>query len=280
MTNGHPARPRWDGALAARATTWWWLGLGFFVELALAVNLFGSAGVPVRTLFGLPLVLAIPGYALTALLWGRRRLGGAETVVLSLGISLALAALSAILLDWTPVGIRGGQQTLLLGLIALAAIVAVLLRDTRRSGLASAAPARPARVPAISIRRRQLVLMAMAAVIVASALAYAASAALQPAGPGFTQAWIYSKDAQASGLNVGVENDERQPETYRVQLLVDGRPTREWSHVRLERGRTWSADLGLADAPRPQRAELKVYRAEDPGTIYRDVRVSLGGAGQ
>ena len=76
---------------SSRHAIWWWLALGAFVEVALAVLVLAGGSVPLRTLFGLPLVLVIPGYALTALLWGRHQLGAPERVVLSIGISLALA---------------------------------------------------------------------------------------------------------------------------------------------------------------------------------------------
>ena len=116
-------------------------------------------------------------------------------------------------------------------------------------------------------------LLGVAALLVACALAYATDNVLRPAG-GFTQAWI-TNGSEGAPLDLGVENDEGQAETYRVELLMDGRQVREWRDVRLESGRRWSAELTVADAPRPEQAELKVYRAEVPDTVYRDVRTPL-----
>jgi uncharacterized membrane protein len=261
---------------SARLATWWWLALGAFVEVALAVILLPNSSLLLRTLFGLPLILVIPGYALTALLWGRQPLGAPERAVLSIGISLALAALSAILLDWTPLGIGGGQQTLLLGLVALAAIVTVLVRNLGRRDGRSEAGARAARRAFTSIRWRQALLFGIAVAIVASAVAYSAQSALQPHGAGFTQSWIHVQDAKTGAVEIGLENDERQGQTYRLQLTFNNRPINEWKDVRLEPGQQWSANLSLPQSGGQGIAELAVYRSDQPTTVYRKVRVSLG----
>jgi uncharacterized membrane protein len=260
---------------SARLATWWWLALGAFVEIALAVILLANSSVPLRTLFGLPLILVIPGYALTALLWGRHQLGAPERAALSIGISLALAALSALLLDWTPLGIGGAQQTLLLGLVALVAIVTVLLRDLGGRGSRPEAGTPGARRALVPFRRRQVLLFGVAVAIVASAVAYSAHSALRPRGAGFTQSWIHVQDAKTGAVDVGLENDERQAETYRLQLTLNNRPVNEWKDVRLEPGQQWSTNLSLPQSGGQGVAELAVYRSDQPVTVYRKVRVSL-----
>ena len=54
---------------------------------------------PVRVTAGLPLVLVLPGYALTAALLPRRSLGRPELALCALGLSLAVAALGGLLLN-------------------------------------------------------------------------------------------------------------------------------------------------------------------------------------
>jgi uncharacterized membrane protein len=260
----------------SRHAIWWWLALGAFVEVALAVIVLADGGVPLRTLFGLPLILVIPGYALTALLWGRHQLGAPERAVLSIGISLALAALSALLLDWTPLGIGGGQQTLLLGLVALVAIVAVVLRDLRHRDDRRESGAGGAPRPFASFKWRQAILLGVAVAIVASAVAYSAHSALRPRGTGFTQSWIHMQDAKAGVVDIGLENDELQAETYRLQLTVDKRPVNEWRDVRLEPGQQWSTKLSLPESRGQGVTELVVYRSDQPTTVYRKVQLSTG----
>ena len=261
---------------SSRHAIWWWLALGAFVEVALAVIVLAGGSVPLRTLFGLPLVLVIPGYALTALLWGRHQLGAPERVVLSIGISLALAALSALLLDWTPLGIGGGQQTLLLGLVALVAIVAVVLRDLRERAGRTETGAGGTPRPFASFKWRQALLFGVAVAIVASAVAYSAHSALRPRGTGFTQSWIHVQDAKTGVVDIGLENDELQAETYRLQLTVDKRPVNEWRDVRLEPGQQWSTKLSLPQSRGQGLTELVVYRSDHPTTVYRKVQLSTG----
>jgi uncharacterized membrane protein len=267
-----PPGPGFSG----RVATWGWLALGAFVEIALVAILVANSSVALRTAFGLPLILFIPGYALTALLWGRHQLGLPERVVLSIGVSLALAALSGILLDWTPLGIGGGQQTILLGLVALVAIVAVLLRDLRRRNDRTAAGESGSGRRFAFSRWREALLFGVAVAIVASAVAYSAHSALRPRGAGFTQSWIQVQDAKAGKVDIGVENDEPRAETYRLQLTMDKRAVKEWRDVRVEPGQQWTTSLNLPQSRGQGVAELVIYRSDDPKTVYRKVRVSLG----
>ncbi len=60
-----------------------------------------------RVLFGVPLVLFIPGYALIAALFpAARDIDGIERVALSFGLSIAIVPLTGLALNYTPFGIR------------------------------------------------------------------------------------------------------------------------------------------------------------------------------
>src|SRR5512133_1052183 len=60
-----------------------------------------------RTVFGLLLVLFLPGYALTAaLLPAKKDLEGIERALLSLGLSIAIAPLMGLGMNYTSWGIR------------------------------------------------------------------------------------------------------------------------------------------------------------------------------
>jgi hypothetical protein len=54
----------------------------------------------------LPLVLVLPGYAVTAALFPNRSLGVPERLVFSLGLSVAIVVLGGLLLNVTPFGVR------------------------------------------------------------------------------------------------------------------------------------------------------------------------------
>ena len=52
------------------------------------------------------------------------------------------------------------------------------------------------------------------------------------------------------GLDVGLQNDQRSADTYRLLLVVDSRPAGEWRGVRLAPGQRWSRTAALrSDTP-------------------------------
>ena len=60
-----------------------------------------------RIIFGVPVVLFIPGYALIAALFpGAKDIDGLERVALSFGLSIAIVPLTGLALNYTPWGIR------------------------------------------------------------------------------------------------------------------------------------------------------------------------------
>src|SRR5258708_19924598 len=67
----------------------------------------------------LPLVLVLPGYALTAALLPNRSLGVAERLMFSLGLSLAVVILGGLALNWTPFGLRAISWAVLLAGLTL-----------------------------------------------------------------------------------------------------------------------------------------------------------------
>ncbi|WP_277542945.1 DUF1616 domain-containing protein [Haloarcula laminariae] len=96
--------------------------LGLVVLTNLAVFLPVARETPLRIVFGLPLVLFIPGYALIAALFPEagesptedgetsalsdRGIDGIERVALSFGLSIAVVPLLGLVLNFTPWGIR------------------------------------------------------------------------------------------------------------------------------------------------------------------------------
>ena len=79
------------------------------ILVAITLLLFPAAaftsGVP-RIILGLPLVLFIPGYILlSALFPGRGSLSGIERITFSIGLSIAVAIIIGIILNYTPWGI-------------------------------------------------------------------------------------------------------------------------------------------------------------------------------
>lgn len=82
-----------------------------------------------RILFGIPLVLFIPGYALIAALFpASRDIDGIERVALSFGLSIAIVPLTGLVLNYTPWGIRLDPIVTALSIITIGLCIAAQYR--------------------------------------------------------------------------------------------------------------------------------------------------------
>jgi uncharacterized membrane protein len=194
---------------------------------------------PLRLLLGLAYVLYVPGYCLTAALFPRSDdLGGIERLGLSLGLSVAIVPLLALLLDRLPWGLR--LWPILLGeygVIMLCSAVAVVRRMRAKSGRAY--------VPELSWRlwpwwrslpnleRRIYTLVAGTLLI---ALLCSTWVLLVPAPDSFmTEFYILGEQGRAEdyprqampgqqiAITAGVSNHERAAANYRIEVWASDR---------------------------------------------------------
>jgi hypothetical protein len=249
--------------------------------LAVGVALAGEEAGPWRALLTVPLVLFLPGYALTAAVFPRR--GGAgpsqvERIMLGVGLSLAAAALGGIVLDGTPWGLRAATWAILLGGTTLGATAVALARDATERGateeehLGGRAPLRG--LPAVGLGQGLLLAGAALAVVAATAVARQ-GAEVDQATKGSTQLWLVAAGEPGGALRLGLRSAEPRPATYILRLAVDGVPAQTWPDITLAPGQTWETTV----APAPDGAgavEAVLSRAESPGTAYRRVTRGRG----
>ena len=243
-----------------------------------AVAVIASLSVPllsdtngVRATLAVPLVLFLPGYALSAALfparWGP---GIADRLVLGLGLSVAVVVLGGLALNTTPWGLQARSCTVLL---CGATIAASLVALRRRS-----------RLPLIPMRRRspfvhpwQAILVCLAVIMAGAAVHISAYGAVTHKGPGFTQLSI-QPTAQNSAVNMRVACMESQSTTYRLVLELGGHTVRSWPSIRLSPGTAWDTTVApprLRTAQGPVTALL--YRTSAPHTVYRRVQLWMDG---
>ena len=103
------------------------------VLLTAAVSILsGGHSNGLHAALSLPFVLFLPGYAFSAALLPDGRTGLAERLALSIGLSIAIAALGGLLLNVLPAGLTAGSwRLLLLGVTLTAAAFAFLRRNAR-----------------------------------------------------------------------------------------------------------------------------------------------------
>ncbi|KAB8139839.1 DUF1616 domain-containing protein [Chloroflexia bacterium SDU3-3] len=195
--------------------------------LALALLAPALVLLPIPPLLRLPLgvalVLFAPGYALQALLFARGSLDGVARAALSVGLSIALVPLLALLLNALPWGIRPLPITLALaatvGLLALAALV----RRARWPVQVATAPA-PRRWPLALAASTAAVALASALLIWLTAAPPAAPTEFYALGSQ-SMAESYPREAvvgEPVALTLGIASHEPQQASYRVAVRSAG----------------------------------------------------------
>jgi uncharacterized membrane protein len=174
-----------------------------------------AVAVPVEAisiLAAVPLILVLPGYAVTAAAFGSRRLPGPQLLALSLGTSLSVLVLGSLLLNYVPGGVREASWAPLLVVLVLAACEAAARRregPSEWTGL-------PA-LPRLSGSNRLLALGAGVAVLAALVLAWTVLPAKHALG--YTQLWMLPTVSQDQpGMRIGVVSQEQDPVSYEVVL--------------------------------------------------------------
>ncbi len=85
-----------------------------------------------RILFGIPMILFIPGYALIAALFpGAQDIDGIERTALSFGLSIAIVPLTGLVLNYTPWGIRLDPVIISLSILTIGLCLTAQYRRAR-----------------------------------------------------------------------------------------------------------------------------------------------------
>jgi uncharacterized membrane protein len=233
-----------------------------------------ATGGPVRALLALPLVIALPGYALLEASFPRRAFGLVERWTLTIGLSVAMTVLGGLVLNLTPWGLRTGTWALLLGGITLGACGVAFMR--RRRQPADIAPTRFV----FKLGPRDGLLVGMAVVVAVVAITLATVSARQNKTSTFTQIWLLPDTTAASPtVRVGIQDEEGTTMTYRVQLSVGGAVVHEWSAIVLRNGSRWETTypLSIALPSKADTIEATLYRGDRPTEVYRWVTLQQPG---
>jgi hypothetical protein len=181
--------------------------------LALAVHLTA-----IRAIAAVPLCLVLPGYALTAAFFARRRLEPGSTVMLTLALSLTTLILGALVLNLIPGALRAGPWA---ALLLVAVLGGCLVADRRRPALVLQ-PGRPRR-GAAGRRWRALdaVLLGAAALIAAGAFVVSRIPLSAPSAVGYTALWMLpDRTVQGPVVNIGVQSSEQVRWGYRLIVQI------------------------------------------------------------
>lgn len=235
---------------------------GLCAVLALLIPLDGIALV-----FAAPLVLLLPGYAITAAAFARRPLAWPQFLLLSIALSLAVLVLGSLLLNYA-----GGIHPLSWGLLLVAVVFAACRVAAVRRDKTSRGPSWPR--PRLRRLEVAMVLAGVAAAVVAIAL----SSSTVPVGDaiGYTQLWILPQaGTEGHEVQVGVRSQQQASTDFdlRVRIGADALVRRSF---RLAPGETRLIKLR---APPGSEGTLPVIatllRHNRPFSVYRRVKGSL-----
>jgi hypothetical protein len=235
----------------------------------------------VRTVPSLLLLLFVPGYVLSVVLFPARR-DLLERSLLAVGLSLCVDVLGALLLDRLGVGLTARSWSIGLALFTLAACFAA---HRRRATVPATAPedGGPTRAAAVFRGRRSLVTAAMLVGSLAAVVAALVVARL-PAGSahveGYSALWIRPVDQSAGTFSVGVLSQELRTMRFRVVALSLAGPKVVFRRdLTLRPGQEWTARARVV-IPRGGATQVRVslYKAVRLKTAYRQVYATFGSA--
>jgi Protein of unknown function (DUF1616) len=240
------------------------------VTLACAVGALITPLGPVRVVFAAPLALILPGYALTAALFGSHRPDRLQWLPLTLGVSLACLALGSLLLNYAPGGIGGFVWTVLLVLIVLRSCVVAARRRGRPPRKPRSVP-RPRPSPATGILSIGSLGIVMAALILTQTTVEADHV------DGYTQLWVAPPNPTDVSARIGVTSEQQQSRAYRLEIEVGDRSSPMVRSFELEPSQTQTVTVRSGQRASPVRLEARLYLRGHPNAVYRRVSAWLPG---
>jgi len=231
--------------------------------VAAVVNLAGVSSVTLRLPFAILLVFVLPGYAITAAIFGN--LPSLEQWLFTLGLSLVTAVLSGFVLDWTPQGLQAQTWA---GWLALVTMVGSLVAFVRRPATRLA----PARLWA-GLSIVDALLFGLAIVVVVETVILTGSVAAKNPSPDVVQLWMVpDNNANPQNVLVGVDNKTTSSATYRLQIQQGSHVLYDWRSLNVAAGGTLQVAVTLYGInPNGGPLEATLYRADAPNTPYRHV---------
>lgn len=235
---------------------------------------------PLRFALGAVFLLFFPGYSLLAVLFPRKNsLSGIERIVLSFVLSFAIVSLIALILNYTPWGIRLEPIFIAIASFNLATSMSALIRRMRlhqnerfETHLHVIMPRWGRRSLADNALSVLLLLSILGAI---GALIYVVSS--PEAEESFTDFFILGPEGtvqdypreldlgKQTEVRLGVVNHEQQYADYSIEIRIDGEKMQEIGPISLGHGEDWQGEVNLVPrkAGESQKVEFLLYKGEE-----------------
>jgi uncharacterized membrane protein len=221
----------------------------------------------VRVVAALPLTLYLPGFALVASVFDGEELTPLKRLTIEVAASLIVLVLGAFVLNIFPFGLTTASWAVLL---ALFVVVGCLVAARRRG------EGRPVRRPLLAGRERpstRTALLVGAAILIgAASIALAQKPLPAKHAEGYTALWMLPTDAAEEAVVVGVQSNEQDPASYRLDIAVGGKGQSETHRVKLDPGeeKTFEVEVPLRSNGRT-RVVASLHRESRPDRLFRRV---------
>jgi uncharacterized membrane protein len=221
---------------------------------------------PVRIVGALPLALLLPGYAITAATFAGRRIPGAQLLLLTLALSLSTLALGSLLLNAPSEGLTRLSWTVFLVVVVLAGCAIAARRRT--------APANGAmRIVRPQLGIAQVALAAGGVLALVAAFWLALTVLPAKDAIGYTRLWMLPGPGAGRTVRIGVQSEEQHALSYELKVTVGNRRVAISPRFLLRPGHGRGFKIAIKPARNGASTPVtaRLYRKNDPGTVYRRV---------
>jgi uncharacterized membrane protein len=254
---------------------------------------------PIRSAFGLVMVLFIPGYSLIAALFPRQKgLDGIERVALSFGLSIAVTPLIGLGLNYTPWGIR--LDPIVVCLTAFT-VICVLVANKRRHSVPVEdrfqadfgkifSEAKKEVLPGSENRLDRILIVVLICAIIVSILVLAYVVVVPKQGEKFTEFYILGTNDMAESyptmfelgnqqpVIAGVANHEYRDVTYDLIVTLNDSSTITEIYsdrITLADNQTWEKTIPLKPDRKGSKMKLEfdLYADGNMTAPYREVHL-------
>ena len=228
---------------------------------------FGFLPSLLQAAVAIPLLLIVPGYALTYAIIPNPELSKIERFLYAIGLNLAVIILGGLALYFTPWGLQKTSWAVLLGVITLLVSMTGIWR--RRQ-----APTSEPNTGHFHLPLHHVLLLSLAIIMIGIAFKLTLTPQSLNNIQGYTSLSILTgPTSQPDTILVDIHSQELDATRYILRLTYNGQIKQEWSDLNLAPGMLWQQSITL---PAGQGlVEAVLYLASSPDVIYRRVSISL-----
>lgn len=263
----------------------------FFAIMEVGWVLFPDRPPILGIVLALPLVFFLPGYTLAEVMFYKRPhdetnqlirkpklkidrpFNTSDRIILGIGLSLVIDILSGFILNLLPTGLRPLPWAVFLGI--LTTVFSLCATYLRRRALIPMAKSVSHK---FHIAIHEYILFGLALIVVVLSILSSSINSIQQQHPGFTQLWVLPSNQINNGcaVSIGIHSFESTPITFRVVMTNNKSQIIAKSPIILTPQGEWDQVVSIKPSTSNNMyIEVQLYRVDEPGTVYRDVHLTL-----